>query len=160
MKKGKRGGIIVIVILLAVIVLLPSLAEWLVPSREPTNDAETTTYKITYQGVNYYTGELIDIYEGMYADDGAYPTEAVAFTRVQISDLHGRMNEQPVDWEGWEGTRVVTGVPVCDENGYEHGFYGWYTDAACTQAFRGSMLVREDVTLYAKIDVAYWIGPY
>lgn len=169
MKKGKRGGIIVVLVLLAVI-FLPSIAGWLIPSRGPKDEEqEATKYSITYQGVSYYSGELIDIYDGMYAENGAYPTEGVAFTRVKISDLNGRMNEQPVDWEGWEGeedgeswegVRVVTGVPVCDENGYEHGFYGWYLDAACTKEFRGELLLRGDTTLYARIDVAFWVGPY
>lgn len=160
MKKGKRGGIIVVLVLLAVI-FLPSIAGWLIPSRGPKDEEqEATKYSIAYQGVSYYDGKFIDIYEGMYAENGAYPTEGVAFTRVKISDLNGRMNEQPVDWEGWEGTRVVTGVPVCDENGYEHGFYGWYLDAACTQEFRGELLLRGDTTLYARIDVAFWVGPY
>ena len=161
MKKGKRGGIIIVVLVLLAVTFLPSLAGWLIPSREPDN-AEATKFTITYQGVNYYTGDLIDIYDGMYASDGAYPTEALAFTRVKISDLNGRMNERPVDWEGFEGMRVVTGNPVYDAErpGYEYGFYGWYLDKACTQEFRGAIVLREDVTLYAKIDVAFWIGPY
>lgn len=97
--------------------------------------AEKTEYNITYVAVQ--NGTVTDIHADFYKVGGSYPLKYISGVATTVDDL--------------EKTVYISSTE-------DREFRGWYTDKACTQAFDG--VISEDsvgdITLYAKISVAYW----
>ena len=120
---------------------------------------EPITVTVTYKAI--VDGKETEIYEGMYSAKGQYPTEVPLRSTLSVSDLLGKMTKGPeLNWEGFEGTYVYSGIGVEGPSGQEYEFWGWYLDKELTVPYEGSLVVTEDVTLYADIVEVYWIGPY
>ncbi len=122
-------------------------------------DNPIVTYSIVYRAIE--NGKEKDIYAPLFAEGGNYPTTYTPGADLNVSPLNGAVTVTQVEWEGWEGTKVVTGAftdPQDSNTDYE--FYGWYTDVACTQSFDGSLETTGTQTLYAKIVKGTWIGGY
>lgn len=100
------------------------------------NTITNVRYKIEYKAV--IDGKVASVPTAMYYADGEYPTHYKAGERVTVSDLQFIYYDEKTDYS----------------------FKGWYLDEACTQAFDGVMDTNTNVTLYAKISVAYWTDNY
>lgn len=138
------------------IIALTSFFIKIVKPKEPNppNAVETPTetiYTITYLGsvdelLAFQENELpimpldgvkeravVKIIDGLFKDDGYYPTGYVSGKSVEISDLE-KSADINLD--------------------YHYTFGGWYVDSACTQEFTG--ITEEtvgDVTIYAKLTL-------
>ena len=118
---------------------------------------EPITVTVTYKAV--VNGTEKEIYKGMFSEKGQYPTEVPLRSNLVVSDLLGKMTKgEPIEWLG--GAYIYSGVPVSGPSGVEYEFWGWYLDKDLTQVYDGSLVVTENVTLYADVVEAYWIGPY
>lgn len=99
----------------------------------------TDRYTITYIAVQ--DGELTKINSELWKEEGYYPTVYVFGEEHQIDDLKAMIY-------------LTTSTDL--------GFYGWYLDEECTEAFDGVITPETfgNITLYAKLEVAEWTPFY
>ena len=103
-----------------------------------TSAVTYTESSITYKAV--MGNEVVDIPSVCFETNGNYPTTYVEGVGVSISALKAETMQ-------------------FEENGsgVDYDFKGWFTNSSCTTAFTGiDESARGDITIYAKISVAYY----
>ncbi len=167
-----KSKTIKIITIIATLILLAGLIAGVVraiaptspPTQEPTGPSvpiePTTAYLITYKSVTD-GGAPEDVYAPLFYEDGNYPTSYEAGKGATVSPLKGEMTEAYWEIDGGDDFTCYIGSGY-DEGDISYEFYGWYYDADCTQKMNGSISKMQtgNVTLYAKIAIAEWIGPY
>lgn len=103
-----------------------------------TSAVNYTECTITYKAV--MGNEVVDIPSVCFEKNGNYPTTYVEGIGVSISDL--KVKAMQFETNG---------------SGTDYDFKGWFTNSSCTTAFTGiDANARGDITIYAKIAVAYY----
>lgn len=104
--------------------------------QSPTAVEYSISYKMVVDG-----GEAEDVYEGLFKDEGKYPTTYSSDVGTMIDDLNKRVD--------------ITGTT-------DYNFEGWYLDEALTIKFNGVIYPSAigDITFYAKISKGYWTKFY
>ncbi len=103
---------------------------------------EPETYTITYRLIE--DGVEKDVYEFLWQDGEEYPTSYREGEFFAFANLNGATEYYP------DPTNVNK----------DYSFKGWYLDKECKTALANTRIVSGDVTLYGKVTVGYWIGPY
>lgn len=124
-------------------------------------ETETPMFTITYKAIE--EGEVVDVRSYLYDESGSYPTELAEGEALYVDDLLGK--EEAWEWYLEENELPVVLFGACpvtdpDNPNKDYTFVEWYIDEACEFKFVQGMKMTRDLTLYAKINVGYWIGKY
>lgn len=121
-----------------------------------TKPTTPIAYSITYKMVS--GGEVQEVYEPLFKENGNYPIYYEAGETITVSDLNGRASSVDLPYG-----EVVTGA-FLDPNNSQRDFVfkGWYLDEACTVLLVNNSFCNlyEDITLYAKVSIGYWTKNY
>lgn len=107
--------------------------------------------------------DLFPEYDWLKKDGGSYPETYDTAEGAIVSALAGSASY--VDWEGWEGTYVVSYAHNPDDPNEMAAFWAWYLDPDCAEEFSGEIAAgtEGDVTIYAKLELdneGFWTDFY
>lgn len=128
-------------------------------SSEPDSsiDPNLARYSINYVMLEE-NDEIEPVHTFLFSADGSYPTTYVEGQALYVSDLRGRVTRTSSD--SWFGTIETGWVTDPNDSNREYEFKGWYLDPECTIPYEVGEVYEGNLTLYADINVARWIGPY